>query len=330
MRNLYTVGIAQVLYALGANEFFQQVVFVEIKDFNPAPSASRSLKTSIEITRDICGALNKQFKTLSIDEISESKDDLVDVAVFTRANREVFTNSHLLAVQIEHVNIVRPSILRLFSGSFRKRMDFLNRIIIPFRVRKFYSLAKKPKRGIFLKELELDWNEIRAKEKEILNHLRTLRKYDFLRDLELWQMDPVLIVLPMASHFGGNLRYNNQIFHYANELATELGIRKILIKNHPSDSTNYLKEYSLNFNFEKFEIKNLCNELERTLPLELLVHVFSNFMFVAGESTAIYTTRDLQVHSPHILEFVGRRSKWSESYDRGEMRSLMDHVYVRL
>ena len=106
----------------------------------------------------IAKILEVPVESYSIGELiagkaKREKDDLVECQILYRCpKRNIQESISILTLQHEYVNFKRPSIFRGYSPSFRKRIDLLLKLLIPFRMFKYYGLALKPKPRGLIKE----------------------------------------------------------------------------------------------------------------------------------------------------------------------------------
>lgn len=247
--------------------------------------------------------------------------DIIDIQLSKRLCVKV-KDLTILAAQSEYVNFTRPHILSFKIQSLKLRVDLICKVLTPARARKFYTLAPKSKRGIFLKEKTLNWPVVDKFSEDCFHILRKCNEIKFLetlwsnfRDLE------VLIVYPLAPHFGGNDIINEHIMSGATLHAKKFNLSAIIVKNHPSDDTNYeslMKGHD-------FQIIFLYQELERTVPVEILINAFKSVSFYGVESTTFLSLQHRVREESHLIELASSRDSKYQKYILGEIRNLYPH-----
>ncbi len=322
------IGVAQAIYALSViHKEVEEVVLVSFPGFEGA-SGARNFAETTRLVSSVCKVLGIDFSEMSVDKLREiaplEPSQFVDIGVSIRLEKENrFLNPIHFACQVEHVNIMRPSLFRGVNYSLVKRFDLLRKIVLPLGMREFYSLAPKPKCGLILTEKIIDRVELRALREEIVKGLRKNLDYYWLETPPFNKKSKAVIALPFANHFGGSEYINRRIFEIAIERAYISNIDLLIVKNHPSDGSQY------ELFFENLETQgiNVCfmqSQSHRIFPLELLLECFEGIQFVGAESTAIMTSPFDQMRKPVIVEEAGRRSKRYRNYDIGEIRNLYE------
>jgi hypothetical protein len=330
--SVYTIGIAQAFYALAIPDVgVASIKLVKIEEFSP-PGGKRSFYWTEFHLLNLCNALNLSFKTIDLDTLKGAGNledkNIYDVSVLIRLSKKADKKT-VIAGQVEYVNVMRPSIWRRPSYSLIKRADLLLRIFLPLRIRHFYSLAPKPRKGFYFKESPLSKQKMEDNRKRIIQYLlrKETKEYLFLKTLnELSEQKIAVLVCPLAEHFGGTKEFNRAIIQRASRHTQEVdGI--MVIKNHPSDSQNYLKLLEPNCSFE---IMSLHNSASRTFPMEILVGVFHEWKYFGVDSTFLVTSDNLANSLPTLFEDTNRRSKKHFHYNVGETRRLFKHEEIFL
>lgn len=328
MRSIYVIGIAQFIYGLTISpSAITKAYLVRVDNFEPK-GGNRSFTITAKLMKDICSILNIDFKIIELKHLPYlnvgTVGDLVDIALLIRLNRNSpFVKPVVLALQVEHVSFMRPS---LFGGlDFRivKRFDLIKNIIWPLKIREFYTLAPTPKRGVVLRERNIDLNILEQIRNRTLSGLKLMPEYRWLNKVPFNDGRKSVIVLPLAIHFGGSQELNLRVLTEANQKAESLQIDTIVIKNHPSDNTDYSTLVGqLDLRCET--LFSMRDEKLRTFPLELLIACFSGCLFVGAESTIMMTSITNSIDRPVIVEDLKRRSKKHRDYDIGAISDLYD------
>jgi hypothetical protein len=327
-KKLYVIGVAQAIYALSViRKEVEEVVLVSFHGFEGASGARKFAETT-RLVSSVCKILGIDFSEMPVDILRKiaplESNQFVDVGVSIRLGRENrFLNPIHFACQVEHVNIMRPSLLHGINYSLVKRFDLLRKIVLPLGIREFYSLAPRPKIGLILTEKIIDRVDLKLLREEIVLGLRKNRHYYWLKTPPFDKKSKAVIALPFASHFGGSEYINRRIFEIAIERAYSSNTDLLIVKNHPSDESQY-EFFFENLKTQGIQICFMQSQSHRTFPLELLIECFEGIQFVGAESTAIMTTPYDQIRKPVIVEEVERRSERHRNYDIGEIRNLYE------
>lgn len=328
--NVYVTGIPQLIYAAGIQDLtFKEVILVQIAD-DSARDGRRPFSVTHEILRDICLTLGIPLKKMSIDDLQSLKFDENDVLdcqiVYRLRTKPNAYKCKILAAQNEYVNLKRPRLLSMPSQSWKKRIDFLRILILPNRMWRLYTLTPNPPFGL-LREITLDQIRVQRFRMQIHEHLATQEKYKFLSQ---HLKRKALIVLPIARHWGGDLEIQKDFFKLIQAKVKKLDVEIIIIKNHPSDPTDYtqiLDKFGINLGAETF---NLNSELMRTMPLEIIVESFEEYCFIGTEST-VYLTLCGFVSAPTLIIDNNRQtSRKLQAYNVGELRTLYANSVVKI
>jgi hypothetical protein len=336
MTTLYVTGVPQMLFGLGIpNVIVHEVVLVK-----PVPDEKRQgVRPFSEVqilTESICSQLNFEYKFLELHEFQAVssrilKNDVVDLQILSKLGRVELPNSpHILACQVEHVNLTRPSVFNF--GRFRslvKRFDLTYKLLFPNRIRTFYTLAPKRSGWPILREKQLEYKKIMDNCVRIANSLEQKEEYKFLGDFSRNLYDSkVMVVLPKAQHFGGDETFNELMFRELASLVKEMEVEKVLIKNHPSDESDYL-ELAKKF-FSEDQIETLADLRSRSLPLEILSARMNRFFIAGVESTSSLALRHSVCHPTIIFDTKEHNGSKHQKYDSGEIREQYLHKLILL
>ena len=154
----FTIGVPNFLYLFGiSGKQITSIKLIQILEDNQR-AGSRPFVSTQQLLLEIAKILEVPVESYSIGELiadkaKREKDDLVECQILYRCpKRNIQESISILALQHEYVNFKRPSIFRGYSPSFRKRIDLLLKLLIPFRMFKYYGLALKPKPRGLIKE----------------------------------------------------------------------------------------------------------------------------------------------------------------------------------
>ena len=328
--NLYVTGIPQLIYASGINNLsVNQVILVQIAA-DSARDGSRPFLITVEIVRDICLTLGIPFKKMDLEELQSlefHKDDVVDCQIVYRLQKKPNAfKCKILGAQHEYVNLKRPRLLGRPSQSWKKRIGFILNLVLPNRMWRIYTLTPKPPIGL-LKENTLDPMRVRVFRTQINLNLASLGKYKFLAKDSARK---ALFILPIPQHWGGALEIQKDFFELVREQVKNRDIQVIIIKNHPSDPTNYteiLKIFAIDFGIKTI---NLNSDLMRILPLEIIVESFEEYSFIGTESTVYLTLADFVSRPTLIIDCIRQTPKKLQQYQSGELRSLYTNNVVQI
>lgn len=327
----YVTGVPQFIYANGIPECtIKKVVFVQLVP-DEARLGIRPFEQSQLLMKNICESLNISLDIVVWDRISELEriiqiGDILDCQILFRfKNKKENSKFRILAAQHEYVNFNRPSAYKIFSQSMKKRIDLVCKVVIPNRLFDYYSLSPVSKRGI-LKERVLDQEKIKKVRDEIFTKLKNSNKYPLLETLQRRSLEKnVCFVLPYPAYGEGKFLNQGLFSIVENELQMS-NIDLVIIKNHPSDETNYSgllpKSFTSDNTILLFETKS------RTLPLEILVQATKSYQLIGAESTVFMTLSNF-VSSPTIIIDSNQQTKVKfQKYRTGETRSVYKNIVI--
>ncbi len=320
-----------MLFSFGIREKFDRVVLVDI----PTDSyrvKTRSISITEKIVRDFCEVLGLSFSTIRLSEIENplfiSRGDVVDIAVYRRVkNRKAFINPIFIAVQVEHISVLRPNIFYLTSPALKKRLSLVWKTFLPNMIFSYYSLAPRAKKHWLFKEKTLNYARIEFIKGQILHGLMKRNEYSFLKQINNLNPSPVCFFLPtMSRSFQDPVsKLDIEMFNAVlSEIEGSPGTT-IIVKNHPQDHRNFKAHFKSSQN----NILFLSTELERQFPLELLSATTLNFRCIGAESTA-YMSLQYTCSVPPLIYYFGHLPKSYWSLRSGEIRKLYSHSRVKM
>lgn len=319
-------GLPQLIYSIGVYRFPPSKAYLIKLTNDENRLGFRPSRPSEIIFSQICRYLNIEFECVGLSELKKipiAEHDVVDIQLINRVLLTSARRPVVLAAQSEFVNLMRPKIISLKWQSFKLRIDLTKSFLLPSHITEFYTLARKPKKGLFLTERTLDWASIDLFSMNCLNAIIDNPELKFLSSLRAESNDlHTLIVFPLAAHFGGNPQINIEIIESAITHAQKNNIHLIIVKNHPSDSENY----SGLITSQNYQIRYLCTEFERTLPVEILVNLFQSVSFFGFESTTFLTLQHRVTLNTHVVDIGNHSSKKLRKYLLGEIRTLYPHT----
>ena len=271
-----------------------------------------------------------ELQNLVDEKFKFEEDDLVDCQILykfpLKNSRREFS---VLALQHEYVNFKRPSIFKGYSQSLRKRIDLLVKLVIPFRLFKYYGLALKPKPHGLLKELPIDHHQVQKYRKKIFDGLAKVERFRVLNTLRDENAGrKVCIVFPFAKHWGGTDELNKKLFTLAHEEHRKGGFDKLIIKNHPSDPQTYSE--ILPAELRMINPTVISDVFDRTIPIEIIVEAFDSYRFIGTESTAFMTLSPFVSDPTIIVDSELQISKRYQKYVSGETRKQYLNRVIRI
>ena len=331
----FTIGVPNLLYSLGVpGSVITSIKLVKILEDNRRDGV-RPFEQTNRILLEIARILELEYESLSMKEVNTGKvklieGDLVDCQVLYRlTDRSMQDKVLILALQHEYVNFKRPSVFRGYSPSLRKRIDLIFKLVIPFRLFKYYGLALKPKPHGLLKELPIDHNQVQRYRKRIFDGLTEVEKFNVLRTLRDENVGmKVCIVFPFAKHWGGTDELNKKLFTLAHEEHRKGGFDKLIIKNHPSDPQTYSE--ILPAELQRINPTVISDVFDRTIPIEIIVEAFESYRFIGTESTAFMTLSPFVSDPTIIVDSELQISKRYQKYVSGETRKQYLNRVIRI
>lgn len=318
-----------LVYSLGLDlTEVEKIFYVEISDLSRS-LGSRDLRSNIEICKKISDALGKEFEFCSYynqHEILESVTnvDFVDFRIYDK-NLAHFKKLRIkplfICLSPEISGIHSPRLYKMNYGKFKLRLELLIRVFLKLKIYKFYSIGLKGRKGIFLKEKPIDWGLFFNKLEEIRTMLQLNELNYFSKLSKLDRRKNLLVILPLAEHFGGSLEFNEKMFLALKESTHVSSIGQILLKNHPSDLRDY-SEMVANFFPDKINVVTQ-GAVEVNVPIELLISDFNKISFAGAFSAAIYSFAS-KAEVPSLIFIPDLQKKWI-NYTSGSAISEIQH-----
>ena len=329
----YVTGVPQFIYANGIPECtIKKVVLVQLVPDESRLGIRPFEKTQL-LMQNICELLNISIDIVTWDRIKEVEKivqigDILDCQILFRfKNKKQNSKFRILAAQHEYVNFNRPSIFKIFSQSMKKRIDLLRKVVIPNRMFDYYSLSPVSTRGI-LKERVLDPHKIKKVRNEIFTKLKDSGKYRFLDIVQMRSLEKnACFVLPNPTYGKGDF-LNEGLFAIVENELQKGNVDLVIIKNHPSDPTNYSDLLPKSFTEDNTIL--LFDDISRMLPLEILVQATRSYQFIGVEST-VFMTLNYFVSAPTIIIDSNRQTEVKfQKYITGETRSVYKNIVINV
>jgi len=323
MSQLFCVDIPQFIYAQGIPGIkFKQIFLVQVAK-DEYREGVRPFSQTVSLMTDLCEVLKLDLKVLEISDPQIpsliQQGDAVDIQIISRLKGfRVPPNVNVLCVQVEHVNLMRPTFIRLLSASFRKRFDLNRRLLWNRNIRNFFTLAPKSLRNIFLEEKLLNHETIREIRAELFLKLSKNPGYEWLNEIRETAKDGSgIVVLLRAEHFGGSIEFNKKILEFVFFDTLADSSKFVIVKNHPSDPFAYS---SLGIGGENWIF--LDDLKSRFFPIELLVEGLNSYRFIGVESTVYLSLSQFVEHPTIIAEHENWKPKREIEYINGEIREM--------
>ena len=331
MNRLFCVDIPQFIYAQGIPGVnFKQIFLVQVAK-DELREGVRPFSQTVSLMTYICDVLKLDLTILEIFDPQIPSliegGDTVDIQITSRLKDfRVPPGVNVLCVQVEHVNLMRPSFNRLFSASFRKRLDLNRRLLWKKNICSFFTLAPKSLRNIFFEEKSLNHQSIREIRAELFLKLSKNAKYKWLSTIRESGKDSCgIIVLLRAEHFGGSIEFNKKILEFVFNLTVADSSTAVIVKNHPSDPFAYR---SLGISRKNWIFLDDLNS--RFFPIELLVEGLNSYRFIGVESTVYLSLAPFVGNTTVIAEHENWKPKREIGYINGEIRKMYPNEILKI
>lgn len=322
------IDLPQLIYAYGISDVHIEKVYLVQAIQDNYREGNRPFSQTELLFRQICESLKVEAETIyigeKIDQLMVQPGDILDIQVVVRNPQlKISPLNKILCAQVEHVNLMRPSLLRKWNFGLMKRWDLIRKLLLPSRIRTFYTLAPSPKKGLFFREKKLDQSRITDIRKIIA--IEFLKKNERLKELEeIFNEKNLIFVLLRGKHFGGNAKWNKHIFEIAKAESITVKNSLVVIKNHPSDDL----DYSTTLNSVGIDAVFLNSVFDRFIPMEILVEYGKSYQFIGIDSTVLISLQYSMRVKPIIVDQVGWKNSKELEYELGSIRSQFDHVRV--
>jgi hypothetical protein len=315
VQNLYVGSPMALIYSLGLDlSRIKKISFVEVSDYQQA-IGDRNLLSNVEICKNISRALGKEFEFYAHNKTKEmiqnvSDKDPIDFRIYMKFVddfKRLNISPIFLCLAPEISGVHTPSLHRLNYGNIKLRVELVLKVFLKYRIYEFYSIGIKGKKGILFKEVPINWTLFFEKLSEVS---KTLNKSNPLYFNNFSKLEPeknLLVILPLAEHFGGSLEFNRKMFSIVKEKNKNNSIYQILVKNHPTDLRDYSK---LVYEIFPKEISVLSQGVDEiNFPLELVVTNFKKISF-AGSFSSIMFSFSSKSQAPSLIFIPNLQKKW--------------------
>lgn len=315
MQNLYVGSPMALIYSLGLDlSKIKKISFFEISDYQKA-IGNRNLLSNVEICKNIATALGKEFEFYAHNQIKEiiqniSDRDPVDFRIYMKffdEFKELNIKPIFLCLAPEISGVHTPSLYKINYGNLKLRIELVLKVFLKFKIYKFYSIGIKGKKGIFFKEVPINWSLFFEKLGEVSKILSQNKPLYFNKFSKLDPEKNLLVILPLAEHFGGSLEFNTKMFSILKQKNKDNSIFQILVKNHPTDLRDYSKLIYDTFPKEISVLSQGIDEIN--FPLELMVTNFKKITF-GGAFSSIMFSFSSKSQAPSLIFTPYLQKKW--------------------
>ena len=332
MTNLYVGSPMTLIYSFGLNlDEIEKVVFVEVSDYQKA-TGDRDLKNNTEVCKNISEALGKKFEFFGFNQAKDlishiNNNDLLDFRIYMKYTSEfkkfrIKPRFLCLAPEISGIHI--PNFHKINYWILKLRLELLIKIFLKFRIFKFYSIGNKGRKGVFIKEIPINWDLFFERLESVHNEL-THKEPNYFTEIS--KLDPnrnLLVILPLADHFGGSINFNKKAFLKIKEDLENDSKCQILVKNHPTDSRNYTEIMSEIFPEAAYVATK--NSTEHNFPIELLIANFKRVSFSGTFSSIMYTFEGKSLVPANIL-IPKEKKNWISYTSGSSIKSFKNKVF---
>jgi hypothetical protein len=263
---------------------------------------TRKFEAAIEVATNLCKILNIDLEIISYQNrfrASQSikSDSIVDVSVIRHLQiPKILTKKCIIiGTGLENLALIRPTLFQVLRDKdlipqLKRRIDVFRIFILPFRISAIYTLTPKTTTLMCLTSRTLDYENIENKFKEILKeNWPTCFESPILESISI-SKESTLFVIPLAETFGGTYQFNSNLFHDAIEFAHKNSFKRIMIKNHPADDTNYLEKFLFTTKvLKEITLVQANSDFDRTIPVEVLALSVSDFAIYGFISSAHFS-----------------------------------------
>ncbi len=333
METVITAEILTLLYGRGIHDpSFKNLVLVQIlpddwsgdlRPFSEKVKLARFISKVLQINLTIL-EFEDRYKVLDFLDVQS----LVDLSVVSTLGirKKQRKGATIISIVTEHVALNKPSIFLGLTPPLKRRLDSIRYVFLPFSVYRFYNLKKtKTRIGIF-HEKSLNLTQVIENNKLLF---RELKDSGYPELFSLAEFDEVVFVFPLSLRFGGAQNFNSLLFRAAVEKAISCNVPTLIVKNHPSDGTDYSKIMTVENT--SLEIIFWSEESMRMIPLELLVHCAKKYSFVGFYSTMMLTHSEFVNHETLVVLPKNKVDEGiSSRYYLGKILTLFPHTKIRL
>jgi hypothetical protein len=300
--NLVFHNLSALILSFGIkNTSFTKFTMVDILP-NQNKTGNRKFEMAVLIATDLCKIMNIELEVITFQDRSKvsnqiKNDSVIDISVIRHLalSKSLIKKTIVLGTGLENLAITSPKLLQVLRDQhlipqFKRRIDVLRIFIIPFRISKIYTLTPKTTKVIGITSKKLDYKKIENILWDISKNLHLLNTKSSALQRILMLKESTLFVIPLAEVLGGTYSFNLNIINKSIEFANKNFIKNIVIKNHPADDTDYLKDLSRDILIRgDLKLIQMNDEFDRTIPIEILAFCASDFALYGFISAAHFS-----------------------------------------
>lgn len=263
---------------------------------------TRKFEAAIEVATDLCKMLNIDLEIVSYPNRFRASQSIkscsiVDISVIRHLQiPKILTKKCIiLGTGLENLALTSPTLFQVLRDKnlipqLKRRIDIFRIFILPFRISAIYTLTPKTINLMCVTSRKLNYENIENKFKEISKKNWPIRFESPILESISISRESTLFVIPLAEALGGTHNFNLSLFHGAIQFAHENLFKRIIIKNHPADDTNYLEEFSFTTKvLTGLTLVQANSDFDRTIPVEVLALSVSDFAIYGFISAAHFS-----------------------------------------
>ncbi len=326
---IFVSSVSGLIYSLGVDSIsITDVIFVQLATGGEV-RGGYSFETQLKIASIISESHGIRFRTISKKDYFNNQqdfahDDYVELRLYLIAKKHnPGIKPKILALNPEHLSVHFPNPLATTKYEIKASLEQIVRNFSPARAWTFTSIDVIKKRGIVFRSTSINRKQLDSSLRNPFDAI--VSAFPYLGDkMNLLRQDQeLLVLLPLATHFGGGDKYNEKMFMKIREKVKNEP-KLVLIKNHPTDPADY--NDLGNMHFRNSKVLNFSAVIERNVPLEILILNSSNVIFAGMFSTTMIGCFQKSVF-PSLL-FLPSNVKYKEFYKYAQSRQygLIRHV----
>ena len=321
MSRIFVSSVSGLIYSLGVDSIsITDVIFVQLAKGGEV-RGGYSFETQLEIASIISESHGIRFQTISKKDYFNNKrnfahDDYVELRLYLIARKHnPGVKPKILALNPEHLSVHFPNPLKTTKYEIKASLEQIVRNFYPARAWTFTSIDVTNKRGVVFRSTSINRKQLDSNLRNPFDAI--VRAFPYLGDkMNLLRQDQeILVLLPLAAHFGGGDKYNAKMFMKIREKVKNEP-KLVLIKNHPTDPADHTDLGSMHFKNSK--VLNFSTVIERNVPLEILILNSSNVIFAGMFSTTMIGCFQKSVF-PSLL-FLPSTVEYKEFYKYAQSR----------
>ena len=324
MGRIFVSSVSGLIYSFGVESIsITEIVFVQLANGGYI-RGDYSFQAQQKMALIISQSHGIGFRTISKQEYFNHKqdfahDDYVELRLYLIARKfNQGVKPRILALNPEHLSVHFPNPIKSHISQVKASIEQIVRNFVPARAWDFISIDVVKKRGLIFRSTSINRDQMNSNLKKPFDAIgRAFPNIENKMNLLRNNRD-MLVLLPLAEHLGGGREYNQRMFLKIRE-KFDFNPELVLIKNHPTDASNYVELVELYF--KKSTILNFSAETERNIPLEILILNSSKVMFAGMFSTSMIGCFQKSI-APSLI-FLPKSKKYKKFYYYAQSRQYM-------